>query len=546
MVMRALLALFALALVQAPLFAGPQAERPSAEKTGAAAAAGGAPEALTLPIVNEPLTLTFFRSLDGKVAATMKSQEEQAAYREMEKRTGIKVRFIHPPIGQEREQFNLILASGDLPDMLFWGWMTLPAGPAGALADKVIIPLNEPIARYAPNLSKIYADYPEANRQTMLDDGTRFNFPMLQLDDYIKAGGPIMRKDWLDKLGLPLPKTVDDWYTMLKAFKSRDPNGNGKPDELPLVAMKTNALEGITSFTAPWGVIQGFYQDKGVVKFGPVEKGYADYLATMNKWYAEGLLDPDFPATDQKSFDAKVTGGRGGAYIGRVNNTLGRYLTLVRPKDPAYNLTGAGWPIGPAGKPYNIRSNMVAVADGTGAAISTKNKHVRETAKWLDYHYSPDGHLLMNFGIEGESYVMDKGYPRYTDLIQKNPQGLANLDALARYAPSAFSGPMVQDRRYFEQTLTWPEQRSTIDLWASGSDVSLLLPPITPTIEEAKKTTSVMNDVNTYVAEMSVKFIMGAEPLSKVPEFVANLKKMGVDDIIRLQQAALDRYNKRK
>jgi putative aldouronate transport system substrate-binding protein len=545
MLQRILPALLAAALAQIPLWSGPQAEKPSGDKP-AAATASGSPQPIELPIVKQPLTLTFFRSLDAKVASSMKSQEEQAAYRELEKRTGIKVRFLHPPVGQDREQFNLMIASGDLPDMIFWSWQTLPAGPAGPLADKVIIPLNDPIAKYGPNLSRIYADNPEAKRQAMLDDGTKFAFPFLQLDDFLRAGGPIIRKDWLDKLGLANPKTVDDWYAMLKAFKSRDPNGNGKPDELPLVAMKGNALESITSFTAPWGVIQGFYQDKGVVKFGPVEKGFADYLAVMNKWYAEGLLDADFPATDAKSFDAKVTGGRGGAYIGRINNTFGRYLTLVRPKDPAFSLTGASWPVGPAGRPFNIRADMVAIAKGDGAAITTKNKSVRESTQWLDYHYSPEGHMLMNFGIEGESYKMDKGYPRYSDLIMKNPQGLAVIDAIARYSPAAFSGSMIQDRRYFEQTLSFPEQQSTIEIWAAGGDISLLLPPITPTIEESKKITAVMNDVNTYVAEMSVKFIMGAEPLARVPDFVANLKKMGVDDITKVQQAALDRYNKRK
>lgn len=539
-----LLALIVVAIAQAPLAAGPQAEKPSGEKP--AAAAGAAPEPIPLPIVKQPLTLTLFRGLDAKVAASMKSQEEQAAYREMEKKTGIKVRYIHPPVGQEREQLNLILASGDLPDMIYTSWQNFPAGPAGPLADKVIIPLNDPIARYAPNLTKIYTQVPEAKRQAMIDDGTLYSFPFLQLDDFLRAGGPIMRKDWLDKLGLPLPKSVDDWYAMLKAFKGRDPNGNGKADELPLIAMKGNALESITSFTAPWGVIQGFYQDGKVVKFGPVEKGYADYLATMARWYAEGLLDPDFPATDQKSFDAKATGGRGGAYIGRINNTFGRYLTLVRTKEPAYNLTGSAWPIGPAGKPFNIRADMVAIAKGDGAAVSSKNKHVKESVQWLDYHYSSEGHMLMNFGIEGESYRMDKGYPRYTDVIMKNPQGLGVIDAIARYAPAAFSGPIVQDRRYFEQTLSWPEQQQTIEIWAAGGDISLILPPVTPTVEESKKITAVMNDVNTYVSEMSVKFIMGAEPLSRVPDFVANLKKMGIDEAVRIQQAARDRYDRRK
>ncbi|NSW89259.1 MAG: extracellular solute-binding protein [Firmicutes bacterium] len=503
-------------------------------------------ELTALPIVKEPITLTYYTELGSKAAHTMKSHAEMACYKELEKRTGIKIEFIHPPMGQESEHFNLMIASRDLPDIIYWNWLDYPGGPEKAISDGIIIKLNEYMDKYAPNLKQVFSDSPDARKQSMLDDGSYYMFPFLKIDPSLKAGGPVIRKDWLDKLSLSIPKTLDDWYNMLKTFKEKDPNGNGKTDEIPLIARKEiGRLEGLTSFTAPFGVVFGFYQDDGKIKYGPIEEGYKQFIITMNKWYKEGLLDREFAATDEKSFDAKLTSERAGAYIGRIANTFGRYLTLMKDKNSSFNLTGAPWPIGPAGKPYNVRTDMVLICYGQGAAISTKNEHVIESVRWLDYHYSPDGHMLMNFGILGESYIMEGDYPKYTDIIVNNPE-LGATDALAKYAVSQSSGPIVQDKRYFEQILVFPQQKECIELWNSGSDTSLLLPPIAPSIDESAKFASIMSDIDTLVSEMFTKFIMGVEPIDKFEEYVQQIKKMGIDEAIKIQQAAYDRYNNRK
>ncbi len=396
----------------------------------------------------------------------------------------------------------------------------------------------------APNLSRIYDENPDAKKQASLDDGTLYMFPFLGLEPYLRAGGPIVRKDWMDKLGIDMPETVDDWHTMLTRFKDEDPNGNGKADEIPLLAQKDTGLESLASFTAPFGVIRGFFKKDGKVMYGPVEPGYLDYLTTMNQWYTEGLIDPDFASVDAKGFDAKVTGNIAGSYIGRINNTFGRYLTLMA-EDPSFDLIGTKWPEGAEGKHYNIRSDMVSIANGEGIAISDKNGHIPETMAFFDYMYGEEGHRLMNFGIEGVSYNMVDGYPKYTDDIIANPK-LSMTDALAQYCVASFSGPIVQDRQYFEQTLTFRQQADTIDIWGIDADTSLLIPPISLTTEESKAVAARIGDINTYVEEMTVKFIMGLEPLDKYEEFVTTIRDtFAIDEYIAIYQVAYDRYEAR-
>src|SRR5262249_28456720 len=146
---------------------------------------------------------------------------------------------------------------------------------------------------------------PRWHKEVVNDDGDIFCFPFLRGDPYLQTfQGPIIRKDWLDKLGLKVPTTMDEWHDLLMAFKTKDPNGNGKDDELGFTAMLgSRPLDGFTSshvFVGAWGIAVEWYQEKGTVKFGMVQPEFKEFLSTMAQWYKDGLIDPDFPSEDAK------------------------------------------------------------------------------------------------------------------------------------------------------------------------------------------------------------------------------------------------------
>jgi putative aldouronate transport system substrate-binding protein len=165
--------------------------------------------------------------------------------------------------------------------------------------------------------------------------------------------------------------------------------------------------------------------------------------------------------------------------------------------------------------------------------------------KWLDFAYSEEGHMLLNFGIEGVSYEMVDGYPKYTEEITQNPNGLPFTQALGKYVRSSYNGPFVQDKRYIEQYAELPEQQAAIKSWSESAENDIKMPPITMTADENNEYASIMSDLETYYDEMVIKFIMGEESMDSFEEFVATLEGMGIDRAIELQQAALDRYNER-
>ncbi|WP_040951633.1 extracellular solute-binding protein [Gorillibacterium massiliense] len=492
-------------------------------------------------IVSSPLTLTYFGG--GVTAPGVNTPNDVAAYQETEKKTGIHIDFQVPTIGQEKNQFNLLVSSGSYPDVIDWYWTDYTGGGDGAIKNGVIIPLNDYLEKYAPNFSKLLAANPEIKKAISTDDGKIYSFPFLRIDPYLRTyQGLAIRKDWLDKLGLQTPTTIDEWHTALKAIKDGDPNGNGKADEIPLLINKSTLLDFSNVFLNAWGITGQFNLQDGKVVYGAIDPKYKEFLKTMQDWYAEGLIDHDYAATDSKQKDAKWTGELIGASELAVGGGIGKYLTAMSGKNPKFDIVGAPFPtLNKGDKP--VLGQVTPVGGNYGAAISTGNKHVKETVQWLDFKYGEEGSMLFNFGVEGKSYDLKDGYPTYTNEIMKNPEGLSFSNSVSKYA-IPFGGPFVQDKRYQEQNASMPQQKAALNTWMNADNAGWL-PPITLTTDESSRFAAIMTDVKTYRDEMFDKFIMGVEPIDNFDKYVKTIKGMGIDEAIQIQQAAYDRYMKR-
>jgi putative aldouronate transport system substrate-binding protein len=504
------------------------------------------PEALTLPITKQPLRLSYWSALDTNAAATMNSMAEMACYQELEKRTGIHLEFQHPPQAAQTEQFNLLVASGRYPDVIEVNWLTSYAGgPAKALKDGVILRLNDLIDKYAPNLKQVLSDHPEWRRQMVTDEGDLYCFPFVRSDPILlTSNGPTVRGDWLDKVGLQRPTTLDEWHTTLQAFKAQKPGGQG--NVLPFTPWWGGNVHGAFSyhmFIGAWGVTTGMYQQQGAVKYGPVQPEFKEFLRTLADWFKEGLIDPDYPTTDQSSYDAKVTGSLLGSSVMAGGRGIGKFMGLMADKDPTFKLVGSVYPTLQRGTQAVLgqRDNPVL---GVGAGITSANKNVTETVKLLDFGYSEAGHLLFNFGIEGKSYTLEGGFPRFSPEVMRNPQGLPSGQAISRYARSVASGPFIQDPRYITQYYELPEQQEALKLWVEPVN-DRLLPPLTPSQEESRKYARIATDASARLLEMLTKVVMGREPVDSWDGVTQEFKQMGIDEGVKVQQAALDRYHQR-
>ena len=286
-------------------------------------------------------------------------------------------------------------------------------------------------------------------------------------------------------------------------------------------------------------------QVRGKISLQPHHAGIQGRPGLLNKLYKEGLIDPDFAIQDRKQMNAKVLADQAGAWWGFAGSDLGTFMTQMAGKEPkSFNLSGAPYPIGPAKKPYSFESAPVRPVSGYGLAITTACKHPAEAMKWIDYAYSKEGNLLYNFGVEGLTYNMVNGYPKYTDLIMKNPDGLPVATAMAKHILGSQNWALVQDIRYFEQFQSALAMKA-IGVWTKA-ERDRVVPPLSLSAAESQAISSKLNEINTYAEEMYIKFIIGTVPLSDFDKFVSTIKQLGIDEVVKVYQAALERYGKRK
>jgi putative aldouronate transport system substrate-binding protein len=487
------------------------------------------------------LDISYWIIMEPNLAQMVTTFADRPFWKQVMDRTNTDIKFIHPALGQETEQFNLMIASGDYPDLLDWNWTNYPGGPEKAISDKVIIPLNDLIDANAPNYKAILAKYPEADRQAKTDKGTYYSFGRLMVDPINQTYiGLIIRNDWLQDLGLQVPTTIGEWHDVLKAFKDKE----GAAAPLTLYPWHLREKGESYPFIGAYGITGSFYQVDGKVGYGPIQPQFKQFLTTFNQWYKEGLIDPEFIVNDANTYDYKITTGKSGAFIGYTSGHLGRLSSLMKAKDPTVSLVGAPYPSLVKGDTPKI-GNRGPVYQPISLAISTDCKDPAAVVKFIDYLYSEKGTLLSNFGIEGESFVMKDGKPVLTDLITGNKDH--NLQTmLLMYTQAIGAAPLLASPELRAQMNFLPEMTDAMmNKWSNSNNEYGMPANITPTPEESGVISSIMTEINTYQDEMVLKFILGIEPLDKFEAFTSRIKTMGIDKAVAIKQASLDRYNNR-
>ncbi len=488
------------------------------------------------------VTLTWWLEPDANVTANFKNIGDTVFGQELQKRTGVKIEFLHPVAGQAQETMNLMIASRDMPDIMEYLWGSYYNGGAElAMENKIILPLNDLIKQYAPNLTKCLNEIKDLEKLAKTDSGRIYSFPTVNpLDMQIATYGPVIRGDWLEELNLPVPKTMDDWYNALKAFKEK--KGATAPFSYYDPVRMRPFGRGV--FSSAYGINVGWYKDDGnKIKYGPMEPGFKDFLVTMSQWYKDGLLDNNFAMNDLRSMEANILNGKTAAILCYPGSGIGKYNPLMQEKDPKARFVPTTYPVLKEGDKLKICVTTAPYA--TSAVISATCKNPEIAAQLLDYGYTEEGSLLCNFGIDGVSFKMDNGYPTMLDEVLKNPGKLPIEQAWAKYSRGTYGGPFIRSRAEIDQYYQLQEQRDALKLWTENSNTDYFLPELSPLTEEVSEFGKIMSDVNTALNEYSVQVIMGSQSIDGFDKFVEQIKKMNIEKAIQIQQAALDRYNSR-
>ncbi len=513
------------------------------------------PDTIQLPIVTEPTTIKILaHDCWGEKYTFTKDPMRFPVHQKWYERTGVTVEWEVYPDDQIFEVSKLRLYSGvNLPDLVYTGEDANLLGQQG-----IIIPIDEIIYEHCPDIVRVMEEYPNYRKAITADDGHIYKLTWLQPGSAMtNPWAPLaIRRDWVKKLGLELPRNAEELYTVFKAFKTQDPNRNGKNDEIPFTVIWGDA-SALTALAGPLFGVDLSWRENQTTAFGLDETRTKiiaqlerpeckDFIAYCQKLMKEGLVDPELAHSNEDLVKQKISANILGS-VPTYYSTCVEYNRLSReggdPDADWYGLTPFDLPDGTPGKMY--------YNDGIfHAFVVTKDCKIPEVVlKWIDWVcYSKEGHDLGYWGIEGITYEVVDGKKKLTDYVTKNPDGLSWIEAMWSVGAKPLLPiviPVPQIKSLYEDDSTFIENdpvkyeawQRLKDRWEPG------MPPLSPTIEESKELKRIFDDCDVFYRENLAKFMNGERPLSEWDSFVQELNDRGMRREKEIWQAMLDRWN---
>ena len=494
--------------------------------------ANGGGEDIDASVADGLPTLSVWRM--GRPEAELSS--ELPVITALEKKLNLRFDFTLAPTSNENELFNIYMAAGAYSDVTI---KTLRE-----LMDYASMGLWAPIEEeYAPNIVSVIQEYPSELPRITGEDGKRYVVPRIlqSTENY----GWFIRKDWLDALDLSVPQTPEEWYTVLKAFKEGDPNGNGKADEVPFTARAAGTDRGTgwvrigranyIPFLYAWKLDEAFTFHDGKFTFGAMEPRFKEYLVFMRRLFEEGWIEFEYVSFNKNQWAERLTTEQAGATFDWLSR-ISRFQHVIRENNPDASFIGTAPIVMEKGEVPFFYKGRDKFSDASAGAVYAQSENLEKAFEFLDYLYTVDGEALASYGIENSDFIW-KGdrLVQFTEKITDSPDGLSKQ--VVRYRAGMVEWPI--GGLISEISTADPEEQAARAIYRP---LFSYRPPFVPLSQEEKDfIAEKMNDVNTYMDEVIDKIIMGIQPLSEHDEMVRNLGAMGVPEMVEIYQRAYDR-----
>ncbi|KAF0818620.1 ABC transporter, substrate-binding protein (cluster 1, maltose/g3p/polyamine/iron) [Bacillus sp. ZZV12-4809] len=486
------------------------------------------------PIVDEPIKLEMM----GQSSPLQPAWGEMAFFKEMNELTNIDFKFTTATSDQFKQKKQLAFSSLELPDVFFGGQFTaseeVDYGSQGLL-----IPLEDLIDKYAPNLKKVMEKYPDLKASITAPDGHIYTLPGIDNLSHSQAPLTWMNGYWLENVGAERPESTEELYELFKKFKEEDANKNGKDDEIPLSAPTLADLR--FNILPAFGVNQtdGITEVDGKVKYAFTQDGYKEYLKFLNRLYEEKLLDQQVFSHTWEQYVAKGAENKVGVFptwpivmIGFADVTEAAKYPLLPPlTSPEFD--------------KKVVTKIPEVKRGR-FAITSENKNPEATMRWIDHLYSEEGSILARLGVEGENWEWTDDSKTAWRLLA--PEGMNTTQANAQDAPGAGTPvPMVIENDFFLK-----EDNPTIHKIAGWVEDEYLphaevpFPQVYLTMDEQSEVNTLKPDIDSYIEQMEAKFVSGEVSFDQWDKYVSTLKSLGVEKLEKIHQAAYDRFKEAK
>lgn len=501
------------------------------------------------PICDETITL--------KVAGrqpSAKNPNETIQFEEYEKRLGIKLDYTSYANDAWSQQVTTMLASNELPDLFAYANFSIDF--VNEYAEQGYFLDFSKYLDIMPNVSKLFELYPEYKAFLTAEDGGIYGFSQLNTRvDSAKVSLAFMSEAWLEKVGMEQPKTLDDLYEVLKAFKENDMNGNGDTtDEIPFAYTPSGSWANELPILWSFGLYGTNYSLNYQVNNGKVElcdatDNYKEFLKYMNKLYEEELINQDAFVVTFDEIKAKAAEENCG-YIG--------FSTPVGTTQEDMNWYYQTGFINGDNKeqtvviPSSVQTNLRICA-------SADTQYPEAIARFVDYLFTTEGAISCGNGYEGISFdfidlngtkvVSHENYwSGYESINDYRSQRVCAIGVFDVYA--------INDGSIYEALgNTKTEDLLNEDMWKEcgmnalreqglrGKKLVEAFPSIPFTSQEAKDMSKLYTDINNYLRTAKSQFISGKVDIDAGwDEYLGELNKMGLEDLLKIEQQAYDRF----
>lgn len=443
------------------------------------------------------------------------------------------------------EKRNLDISSGDLPDV-FHNAAASDVDLIKWAKNGVIVPLEDLIDQYMPNFKKILDENPEYRAMITAPDGHIYSFPWIEElgsdKESIHSVNDIawINVEWLDNLGLDMPETTDDLIEVLEAFKTQDPNGNGEADEIPMAFINNGGNEDFKILMGAFGI--GDTDDHVVVSndkivdFTADNEEYKEGIKFMRDLYERGLLDTEAFEQDWNTYIAKGSEHRYGVYFtwDKAN---------VTGMNDSYDILPAL--AGPDGKKHITRTNNFGFSRDR-AVITSANKNLELTAKWIDKMYEPVQSVQNNWGTYGDDTQQNIfEFDEATQTLKHLPlEGTAPGELRQK---TELGGPLAILDEYYGTVTTMPDDAKwRLDLlhehYVPYMNNDYNYPRVFMSVEDLEKIETIEADLMEYVNRKRSEWIVNGNIDEEWDAYLAELDRFRLPEWLEIKQKYFDEY----
>ena len=479
---------------------------------------------------------TFSAFIWGDLAA---SYSDFAIMPAVEEATGVSLEFVEVSDSAASEQFNLLIASGDTPDLM--GMNSYSGKAVSALEDDVIYDLTDMVAEDMPYYAALVDTMDDYTKKTLYTSDDSILEIYTLASNVIGEQGLSYRSDWAEEVGITEIATIDDLYDYLMAV-------NEIYDcTYPIFIDGSAVLEGFTgAFGTPGITLEstdlGMKMDGDTVVATIADETFRNYVENFNRFYSSGLIKDDFYSESYGPdyINAYIIDDK--CAVSTIRSD--KFTTLQESASAPDFKFEALAPLTSEGideYAFNQKRSMV----GNGSySITTNCEDPELVCRFVDWFFSPNAYMLNNYGEEGVSFEYNEdGNPVYTDLIVNNPDGYNTMSIRNFYTQPLF--PFYQNAVSLFYSYDEVEL-SAFDMWNNNGTDACSMPTLNLTTDESSEYADYASTIYTYASEQILKWMIGEEELTDDSwnTYVEQCEAMGLADAVAIYQNVYDRMYK--